>query len=290
MPLPNSDRPPETSAGYEARLGFIAEALQSHPIRRVLDIGCGTGEFVTAPLARLFPDIRFDGVDSDPVSLEHANETFRSLKNLTFVQTPPSEAVYDLIIASEVVEHVEDPVNFLASMHSRMNPESILIVTLPNGYGCHELMSALEALLQVSGIIPFLKKCLKRSPGSPTPTKAQDTLAISPHINFFSYGRIQRLFRDTGFDVRRYRGRMFLYNFIATLIIDCSPRLIRWNISLGQRLPALLVADWMFVLKARPGASQLASLPRYRRNLYERLKLRLNCRRWHVPVPAQWLQ
>src|SRR5262245_57387008 len=43
---------PETLFGLNKRLVFISEALKALGDPSVLDIGCGTGEFVTLPLAR----------------------------------------------------------------------------------------------------------------------------------------------------------------------------------------------------------------------------------------------
>lgn len=280
--------PPETSLSLGARLEFVSQALASRPVANVLDIGCGTGEYLTAPLSERFPQARFWAVDSDASSIAYASKRFASLPNITWSSSIPADMRFDAIIASEVLEHVDDPIRMLDDLRRLMTPDSILVVTLPNGYGCHEIMSTLEASLQVSGIIPTLKKLLRRKPAPSHTGGTQDTLAVSPHINFLSHSRALAIFEDRGLSKHAYRGRMFLFNFIASMIIDRSPRLVRWNMRMGQRLPAALVADWMFVLKRQP-ADPACPPPPYRRTAYERMKLRLNCRRWNVPVKPDWL-
>ena len=77
------------------------------------------------------------------------------------------------------------------------------------------MMSTLEALLQVSGVIPVLKKILRRPSELIDANVAQDTLAVSPHINFFSYKRVLEIFRDRGFIVSSYQGRMFRFAILS---------------------------------------------------------------------------
>lgn len=284
-----SDWPKENSLALGTRLKFMSETIKASSPKCVLDIGCGTGEQLTYFLAMRFPDIQFHGIDQDQKSIDYARRKYMTIRNLKFDCHIPELQRYDAVIASEVIEHVVDPNSFLITVREILNPGGLLLLTLPNGYGCSEIMSMLENLLFVTGVIPLLKK-VKRKWSREKQNKSQcDTLAISPHINFFSFSRIETMFDLLGFRVISYRGRMFLHNFIASTIIDKSSVLAQWNIRMGQKLPPCLVADWMFALHKD---SNKYTAPRpvvYKRNWYEKFKVSLNCRRWGINDPNAYL-
>jgi SAM-dependent methyltransferase len=48
-----------------------------------------------------------------------------------------------LVIAGEVIEHVDDPGNFLAGLHALVAPGGRLIVTTPNAYGLFNVFASL---------------------------------------------------------------------------------------------------------------------------------------------------
>jgi 2-polyprenyl-3-methyl-5-hydroxy-6-metoxy-1,4-benzoquinol methylase len=117
------------------RFLFLEETIRSQAPKEVLDIGCGNGHYLTIPLACSFPGVRFFGIDTDGKSIEQARNV-NSLANLEF--SLPGEiregGKYDFIIASEIIEHVEDPEGFLLSLKERLNPGKIFL-SMPNGYG-----------------------------------------------------------------------------------------------------------------------------------------------------------
>jgi len=104
----------ENAYGLQKRVAFCAQVIDELRPREVLDIGCGTGTNLTRPLAERFPRVRFLGIDSDAASIRYARAA-HSLPNLAFekdFQHTAVPAAFDLIVASEVVEHVDDPDGF----------------------------------------------------------------------------------------------------------------------------------------------------------------------------------
>ena len=134
--------------GYVKRLRFvqhvIAEAFPCRPADslRVLDVGCGNGSELALPLARL--GFQVTGIDIHAPSVEHARQLGVDLTNLSYVcgqveelKSPP----YDVVILSEVLEHLREPRLLLLAAIEHLNKNGIIIVTVPNGYGEFEIDS-----------------------------------------------------------------------------------------------------------------------------------------------------
>lgn len=183
--------PPENSYGVSKRLEFIGQIIRELRPGRVLDYGCGAGTFVTSPLAQEFPQIKFVGVDSDGPSIAFARRG-NTLPNLAFWEPDgigPDDR-FDLIIASEIIEHVEDPEAFLLFLRTKLADRGRMVLTLPNGYGPFEIVGLLQAVLKWLRLYRLLHATKRHLSGRAAKVPAAvDTLAASPHINFFLTGR-----------------------------------------------------------------------------------------------------
>lgn len=261
-------------------MNFVASIVRDKAPLRILDIGCGTGTNLTLPLAQAFPDIGIVGADVDIQSIALARNQAHP-KNLSFttIDELGDENSFDLVIASEVLEHVEEPGAFLNRLRELAKPDGQLIVTVPNGYGPFEWCSMIEALLHISGLQSVLRR-LKRSLWNTRPVGESDavpTLAVSPHINFFSHGKLLRLFDLAGFSVTQFQPTTFLCGYgIDSLIKGRS--VIAWNATVADRLPVWCVSDWMFHLQ--PVDNQ--SMANWRPNHWGRFRRWLNRRRWKL--------
>ena len=279
--------PTEDSYGLTKRFEFVVTEIERRSPRRVLDFGCGTGANLTALLAERFPQIRFVGVDSDATSIAYARDAY-AIRNLEFRLYPQEFSFgenFDLIVASEVLEHVEEPDVFLARLRACLARGGALLVTIPNGYGPFELASMVEALLQISGLYKLLRKLRGLFSATRSISSAAiDTLAVSPHVNFFSFGEIGRLFVSQGFAQTRYQGRTFLCGFGFDLLLR-GVRVLCWNAKVADRLPPQLVSDWMFALEPSEAPGQ----ENFRRTFYARLRRWLSYRRYgqHAPTASR---
>lgn len=98
------------------KAGNIARAIERHHVAhdRVCDVGCGAGE-VVCQLADRFPGSEFVGYDVSPQAHELAGR--REGANRHFVLgNALEEADFDLALAIDVFEHVEDYIGFLRQM------------------------------------------------------------------------------------------------------------------------------------------------------------------------------
>jgi SAM-dependent methyltransferase len=270
----------ETSYGDERRFAFVREIVERQRATRVLDIGCGTGMRLTRCLAEIFPAAKFVGTDSDRGSIAWAQANNSDLPNLSFClseELPPDER-FDIVVASEVIEHVVDPACFLLELRQRLADRGRIVITLPNGYGPFEFMALTECLLHLSGLQALLRRAKYALLGKSVPRAPadSDTLAISPHVNFFSFGEITGLCNRAGFSVERSMNRCVLCGYILDDLIR-GP-LLDLNAQLADRFPSWCVSDWMFEMTvARPPAP--AS---WKRRPWARFRKRLNERRWRI--------
>lgn len=117
---------------------------------RVLEVGCGRGG-ITFPLASLGCQVRAFDIDTNSVEHIQAQISQNRIENLIVTvdsgYTFDDGIGYDVIIASEVFEHVLEPSTLAANITRRMMEASYLVVTIPNGYGPWELKNRVNQFL-----------------------------------------------------------------------------------------------------------------------------------------------
>lgn len=118
----------------ERRLAFLEREVRSGD--RALDLGCGTGEF-TAALVRAGADAV--GVEVAEAALERARARYSdSHPPLDFRLVPIDGPLpfednrFDLVWASEVIEHVIDTARWLSEVRRVLAPAGRLLLTTPS--------------------------------------------------------------------------------------------------------------------------------------------------------------
>jgi 2-polyprenyl-3-methyl-5-hydroxy-6-metoxy-1,4-benzoquinol methylase len=108
---------------HRRRCALRAEGLLSG---RALEVGCATGAFLQA----VAPEVAScRGVEPDTAQREFARS--RGLRVASDLGELGSSA-FDLVAAFHVLEHVSDPVGFLADLGDRLAPDGALVVEVPN--------------------------------------------------------------------------------------------------------------------------------------------------------------
>jgi len=97
----------------------------------ILEIGSGLGYTTYALRESGYNAI---GFDISKESVDKANNKFGDFFKCVdvFEEKENASELYDGIICSEVIEHVDDPLEFLKHCYKYLNPNGILILTTPN--------------------------------------------------------------------------------------------------------------------------------------------------------------
>lgn len=117
------------------RAKWILEKIAESRPKKILDLGCGDG-FYLHLISQLLPNIEVIGVDPDSNALKSAKRNL-SGKNIKLIQGSlpklnfPDKS-FDLILLSEVVEHIDNDLDVLRVVYRKLEPNGKVVISVPN--------------------------------------------------------------------------------------------------------------------------------------------------------------
>jgi 2-polyprenyl-3-methyl-5-hydroxy-6-metoxy-1,4-benzoquinol methylase len=245
---------PEDIWGYGKRLKFFADAIRKRFGDRaesevsILDIGCGTGEYVGLPLGR--NGFTLLGIDLHEPSIDAACRSAVGLDNARFLCKAVGEIdeVFDVVILSEVLEHLERPETLLADGLRRLKPDGLLLVTVPNGYGEFEWDSWLFRNL---GFERLVDAYIKRKSGASSAVAVRSSTENQDdrHVQFFTAKRLEKMFAQAGLKIIDRQPSTLASGPFASHFLGGSAGFIDWNARVVDGLPFSLAGGWYFALR-----------------------------------------
>ena len=114
------------------RLRIVYEELLSEPChgKLALDAGCGTGWFSQAAEQR---GARVVALDLGPRLLARVAQKCHAMRTAgSILELPFADDTFDLVISSEVLEHIPDAGGAIREFHRVLKPGGVLLLTTPN--------------------------------------------------------------------------------------------------------------------------------------------------------------
>jgi O-antigen/teichoic acid export membrane protein/2-polyprenyl-3-methyl-5-hydroxy-6-metoxy-1,4-benzoquinol methylase len=254
--------------GYRKRLHFMRRAItdffadQEIGSIRVLDVGCGNGSKVAIPLA--LSGVQVTGVDPHPPSIEHATQLSHNCPTARFVCGMVGEVaagrMYDVLVLSEVLEHVPDPTQLLREGLAHLAKNGLVIVTVPNGYGEFEIDSWIFRWLRLQKVVNRVKgsRRLEGLVAKVRGRRIEKMLSTDDqecgHVQFFTLSRLRELFAVNSLSVVRQAPGSFLCGPLVAHTLGRWKRFAQWNARITDRMPLQLASGWYFALR-RNGAT-----------------------------------
>jgi len=110
----------------------VREHLRTLDDKRLLDVGCGTGHLLSELSSWSRPQ-SLHGCDFSDAAMAYSKVKFPGASFFVQDITRPIPGAYDVVLCTEVLEHIERPFVALQHLLRVVVPGGVLVLTVPNG-------------------------------------------------------------------------------------------------------------------------------------------------------------
>lgn len=194
-----------SQARIDTLISIFNENVHREVTQSILEVGCGIGSFLE-PMKEQYNAEYCIGLEPAFDAIEKGREySWNVVQGSIGEDTPEiiTRQKYDLIYSFHVIEHVNDPVQWLESIKPLMNPDADLIVSCPNSeLGSTELLRAdhVHSFLPKHLVTLFSRAGLEvqefiSCPGSNGPAEYEYNMMVRARISDSSQ-------QDSGIDLK----------------------------------------------------------------------------------------
>ncbi len=254
--------PPENIYGHTKKLKYILSKVAEYsssgekPLN-LLDFGCGNGSAISQYLIQ--DHIQYYGVDIHQPSLTYANEHFGN-DHTVFLDHVPQDVKFDIMVYSDVLEHVYHPLDLLKSHTLQLKDDGIVIGSIPNGYGPFEQENRLAELLSGSYteklyelFIRGIKRYYKII-GHQLPEFGEKEIPYnsdSGHVQFYTKRSINEILKEVGLSIIDFQNGSFIGAPPVTAWIFVGEKMGELNSKIADFVPSQLASMWYFTARKK---------------------------------------
>lgn len=207
---------------------------------RILDIGCGNGN-ISIHLGSLGHNVLGIDISEKTIAKARSNNKFPNVKFevVSAEELQASGPQYDVIICSEVLEHLQKPEDLVRVIERLLKEDGRLIVTVPNGYGPREslMTKPMQWMQRSNGILWKFIKGVKRLLGYSGKTVQSEADDLT-HIQFFTKRSLTNLLGQHRFKIAAFENADFIEDvFPFSLVTKRVNALQRFDCAVADILP-----------------------------------------------------
>ena len=207
------------------KMAFIDRHLAPRRPCSVFELGCGHGLIL-----QNLRDCDVVGIEIDKGEAEIARASGIDVR-VGHAGRYDAGRKFDVVIASEVIEHMREPQSLLDNAARHRHPGGMLLLTTPNGYGYYELSERHLNPLYLIRTNNVLRRLLGKNP-----YERGDSF---DHCQWFTMGRLLRMAKRAGFSLMERENSDFITGS-------------EFDIQLAAKLPYWLVSGWYFAFRNMP--------------------------------------
>lgn len=191
---------PKAEKEFEDRHKKIVEIFSKHKFKRILDVGCGDGNF-SILLKEACKAEEMYGIEISDEGAESARRNGVRVFKLDIDEEslPFEDNYFDAVFAGEVIEHLFNTDHFLDEVYRVLKTEGIFVLSTPNLAAIHNRIALLF------GFQPFpMGVSLKHNIGRAfEPQREAQSL---DHVRVFTLRSLRHLLRLHSFEIVKVKG------------------------------------------------------------------------------------